>query len=72
MFARVYLRPEVEDQRRQAIRVIRDLVDHYLERPGDIPETYRHEEADTITQAIDYVAGMTDRYALREWERLCR
>lgn len=71
MFERVYLRPEVEDQRRQAIRVIGDLVDHYLERPADIPETYRHAEADTITQAIDYVAGMTDRYALREWERLC-
>jgi dGTPase len=71
MFDRVYLRPEAEEQRHHAIRVIRDLVDHFIGRPGDIPETYRHADADTTTQAIDYVAGMTDRYALREWERLC-
>jgi len=70
MFERVYLRPEAEEQRRRAIRVIRGLVDHYLEHPGEIPGTYRHDDADTVTQAIDYVAGMTDRYALREWWRV--
>ncbi len=72
MFARVYLRPDVQDQREKAIRIIRDLVDHFLERPDHIPETYRHDDADLVTQAIDYVAGMTDRYAIREWVRLCR
>jgi dGTPase len=72
MFERVYLRPEAEDQRRRAITVIRSLVDHYLSHPGDIPDTYRHAEADTVTQAIDYVSGMTDRFALREYDRIHR
>jgi len=70
MFQRVYLRPEAEGQRRQAVTVIRGLVDHYLEHPGDIPASYRHDEAETATQVIDYVAGMTDRFALREYDRV--
>ncbi len=72
MFERVYLRPEAEDQRRKAITVIRSLVDHYREHPGEIPSTYRQDEADTITQVIDYVSGMTDRYALHQYDHLFR
>jgi dGTPase len=72
MFERVYLRPDSEPQRRWAITVIRNLVDHYLEHPGDIPESYRHAEADPVTQVIDYVSGMTDRFAIREHDRLFR
>ena len=70
MFERVYLRSEVEDQRIRAITIIRDLVDHYIAHPARIPDTYQHEDADPVTQAIDYVSGMTDRFAIREWERL--
>jgi dGTPase len=72
MFERVYLRPEAEGQRRKAVKVIRSLVDHYLEQPSEIPATYRHDEADAITRVIDYVAGMTDRFALREYDRIFR
>jgi dGTPase len=70
MFERVYLRAEVEDERQRAITIIRDLVDYYLEHPDEIPSTYQHEGADAVTQSIDYVAGMTDRFAIREWEAL--
>lgn len=70
MFERVYLRPQADHQRVEAIAIIRGLVDHYLAHPGDIPDTYRHPEADDITAAIDYVAGMTDRFATRDWERV--
>lgn len=69
MFERVYLRPEVADQRDHAIAVIRGLVDQYIAHPEAVPDTYRHPDSDPITAAIDYVSGMTDRYALREWER---
>ncbi|MGI9585796.1 MAG: hypothetical protein ACR2N7_12205, partial [Acidimicrobiia bacterium] len=34
--------------------------------------TYRHEEADDLTQVIDFVAGMTDRYAIRTHDTLFR
>jgi len=69
MFGRVYLRPEAEDQRDRAIRVIRGLADHFIAHPEAVPDTYRHHGADEITAAIDYVSGMTDRYAIREWEK---
>lgn len=72
MFERVYLRPEAENQRRRATQVVRDLVTYYLEHPDEVPESYRHDEADELTQVIDYVAGMTDRYALRTHDELFR
>ena len=70
MFERVYLRPEVEDQRQKAITIIRGLVDHYIDNSGEIPDTYQHDDADSVTQAIDYVSGMTDRFAIRAWEAM--
>lgn len=72
MFERVYLRPAAADQKERAIYVIRQLVDFYIAHPDDIPESYRIDGASVTTQAIDYVAGMTDRFALREHDRIFR
>jgi dGTPase len=70
MFNRVYLRPETEDHKRRVFTVIHALVDHFLADPGAIPDTYRNRQDSDLNQVIDYVAGMTDRYALREYETL--
>lgn len=72
MFERVYLRPEAESQRRRAKQIVRELVEYFLEHPDEIPESYRHEPADDLTRVIDYVAGMTDRYAIRTHDDLFR
>jgi dGTPase len=72
MFERVYLRPEMEPQRRRAQQIVRELTEYLLLHPGEIPGTYRHDDADTLTQVIDYVAGMTDRFAIRVHDRLFR
>jgi dGTPase len=72
MFSRVYLRPETDGQRRTVIGIIRDLVSYFVAHDSEIPDTYRHTEADTLTQVIDYVAGMTDRYAIRVHDDLYR
>jgi dGTPase len=72
MFDRVYLRPEAQRQARKAVRMLRDLVDHFLEHPEQIPDSYRHAAAPVRTQAIDFVAGMTDRYAQRLHDELFR
>ena len=72
MFTNVYLRPSAETQRRRAQQIVRDLVTYYLERVDEIPESYRHAESDDLTQVIDYVAGMTDRYAIRTHDELFR
>jgi len=72
MFERVYLRPESEAQNARARGVIHQIVDHLLAHPDQIPDSYRIDEADTLTQVLDYVAGMTDRYALNLHDRLFR
>jgi len=70
MFEHVYLAGEQRHHHRAAIEVIRRLMDHHLRHPEDLPRSYRDNEADRVTQAADYVAGMTDRFALRTHERL--
>jgi dGTPase len=70
MFERVYLREEMETQRLRAKEIVRGLVRHYLDHPREIPDTYRHTEADIHTQVLDYVAGMTDRFAIRKWAEI--
>ena len=72
MFERVYLRPEAEAQAARARGVIHQLVEHLLAHPDEIPDSYRIVEAEPLTQALDYVAGMTDRYALNLHDRLFR
>ncbi len=70
MFEKVYLRAEAQPQRDRAIEIIRGLVDHYREHPDEIPGSYRISGVDDVTAAIDYVSGMTDRFAIRDWERI--
>jgi dGTPase len=70
MFERVYVAPVQRRPHAAAIDVIRRLMDHHLSHPEDVPASYRDNDADRVTQATDYIAGMTDRFALRSHERL--
>jgi dGTPase len=70
MFERVYLAPSLLQEQRGAIETLRSLVDHHLAHPDQIPATYREADAPLVTQVADYVAGMTDRFALAAFQRL--
>ncbi|MFW5933318.1 MAG: HD domain-containing protein [Actinomycetota bacterium] len=72
MFERVYLRPEARTQAQRAVRVIQDLVRWYAEHPGDVPEAYRLDDGDDRRAAVDYVAGMSDRFAMRAHDQRFR
>ena len=72
MFERVYLSAEAEAQKQKAILMIQDLVGYYKAHPGQVPDTYTVPNADSLTRAVDYVAGMTDRFALNTHDRLFR
>ncbi len=52
------------------MRIVRELVEYYCEHLDEIPASYRHDEAPALTQVIDYVAGMTDRFAIHSHTRL--
>lgn len=72
MFERVYLRPEAEAQAERARGVIHQLVEYLRAHPAHIPDSYRIVEAEPLTQVLDYVSGMTDRYALNLHDQLFR
>jgi dGTPase len=61
MFERVYLGPGAAEQRRTASETVERMVAHFVEHPGDLPADRPGDLAERIT---DYVAGMTDRFAL--------
>ena len=72
MFANVYQSAEQLRQQRRAIAVIRDLMEWHVTNPEEIPDSYRQHEAPVVVQAADYIAGMTDRFALATHDRLYR
>jgi dGTPase len=72
MFENVYQSADQLRQQRRAVAVIRDLMDWHLEHPEEIPDSYRQHAAPLVVQAADYIAGMTDRFALATHDRLFR
>jgi dGTPase len=60
MFERVYLGQHTRAQHRQAREVVAKIFEHLLEEPARVPPG-DGELADRVT---DYLAGMTDRFAL--------
>ena len=68
MFERVYLRAEAERQTERAKRLLTDLHGYYLEHPDAMPMGASLAGDPVEQQAIDAIAGMTDRYALAAWK----
>ena len=66
MFERVYLGPGAQGERERIERMLRALFDHHAEHPPP-PITEGADEADRV---LDYLAGMTDRYAVRAFSEL--
>ena len=70
MFEQVYMRATALGEHEKAVKLIRDLFAHYLEHPDEMPPEYHQAPGDLPTRVADFIAGMTDRYALRTYERL--
>jgi dGTPase len=50
---------------------VRTLFEHYVDEPNHLPAADRaHEEDDLARRVTDYLAGMTDRYCIREYTGL--
>ncbi|HSK48382.1 MAG TPA: deoxyguanosinetriphosphate triphosphohydrolase [Coriobacteriia bacterium] len=71
LFANVYFSERAKAEEPRANRVVRMLFEHFLEHAEDLPEEFRVEgEEEPVQRVVDYVSGMTDRFAIREFERL--
>jgi dGTPase len=69
LFRSLYRHPQVMQTTNQGRRVVADLFAAYCADPGELPEDYR-QPALPERFVADYIAGMTDRFALREHRRL--
>ena len=74
MFANVYNSPQViaiADAEKVDL-IIRSLYSYFLEHPDEIPGVYREiGKIDGTHEAVkDWISGMTDRYALKLYDRL--
>jgi dGTPase len=70
MFDRVYLGPAVRAEQAKIELVLRTLFAHFADDPSRLPDEGGAPGADHAQRVTDYVAGMTDRYAVRTFEAL--
>jgi len=72
LFDRVYFNPESRREFDKAIRIVEALFHHFLAHPEEIPPEIlaASDRGDRARAACDFLAGMTDRYALATYERL--
>ena len=57
----------------KARRMVRDLFEHFMAEPDTLPTSWQEPESGDAAKArriADYIAGMTDRYAISEHSRL--
>jgi dGTPase len=75
LYPRMYRHEWVMRVMNDAERIVRELYAHFIARPEALPEEWRagtSDEASHARRAVDYIAGMTDRYALTEHRRWCK
>jgi len=67
----LYQHHQVARMTNKARRIVADLFSAFVAEPRLLPPQY-HEQAsaDPARTVADYIAGMTDRYAMREHRRL--
>jgi dGTPase len=74
LYPRMYRSDRVMHVMRDAEQIVRDLFGHYTANPGDLPPEWTQglglsDSAARARRVGDYIAGMTDRYALVEHAR---
>ncbi|HEY76196.1 MAG TPA: deoxyguanosinetriphosphate triphosphohydrolase [Thermoflexia bacterium] len=73
LYNHLYRHPRVIRMQKKAEWVITRLFETYIEEPAQLPlevQQRAEEEGDLYRVVCDYIAGMTDRFALQEYAKL--
>lgn len=74
MFVNIYSNPKAKGEEDKAVHMIEQLYRYYIEYPGRLPEQYLNyvtNAEDELEQVVcDYIAGMTDTYAVRKFKEI--
>jgi dGTPase len=70
MFERIYHSKDLEPDRKKAKYVIHKLYDYFIANPSAMPQEFLERESEwgLETTVVDYIAGLTDSYAIRLFE----
>ena len=72
LFERVYNVHSARKETQKARQVLRFLYQYYLENEGEMPPEYRLSGEPTARRVVDYIAGMTDQFALNKAKEIKR
>nr|WP_092068447.1 deoxyguanosinetriphosphate triphosphohydrolase [Dendrosporobacter quercicolus]NSL47100.1 deoxyguanosinetriphosphate triphosphohydrolase [Dendrosporobacter quercicolus DSM 1736]SDL76155.1 dGTPase [Dendrosporobacter quercicolus] len=72
MFSAIYHSADLEPDRKKAAYVIHKLYEYYMSNPGALPQEFldREERWGLQTTVVDYIAGLTDLFAVNLFEKL--
>lgn len=71
LFHNVYTQSDAKVEEPKANQLVESLFMHYMGHLDEVPGEYRVHDCDAPeVQVADYISGMTDRYAIRDYERL--
>jgi len=72
MFEKIYHSAELEPDRKKARYVIQKLYEYFVAKPSALPDEYlqRRDHWGLETTVTDYIAGLTDVYAIHLFEEL--
>ena len=72
MFERVYRNPVAKGEESKARRIIQELYQYYIEHPDKLPQDFQPQlDMEGLPRIVcDYVAGMTDKYAVYKFEEI--
>ena len=71
LYARLYNSPQLQGIRREAERIVTNLANAYRDDASRLPPPWQHGEGVNQLRTIgDFIAGMTDRYAISRHEEL--
>lgn len=70
MFEKVYLAPDLIPDRNKGAYVVKHLFGYFMEHPDQMEETAHINGFYSTQDVVDYVAGLTDNYAIELFKKL--
>ena len=73
LYERLYLSPALQPEKDAAERVISEMFEFWVGRPGALPPSYQEKaHNESLPRVVcDYIAGMTDTFILDQYEQHC-
>jgi dGTPase len=74
LYQNLYFSDSLASEKIDAERVIGELFEFWMERPEDLPPSYRSKASEESLARVvcDYIAGMTDNFICQQYEKHCR